>query len=199
MSKDNLDKNNIEVVDSEEINIDLSPTTIEEDLDITIPLSTSTALVEQIEEDFGGANIGVLEERFRATEKQSAIEKEVRKRIEENKQQESTRNEKLEQEERAFNLEQKKKNVKAKRRKKIRKCISSLCILVVLVYLINVNPTVNKGFLSVVDFGKALFNGQDLSETELVQTLDKIFNKTKTQHITVTIDDNGNIVNTELE
>ena len=182
----------IEIVDE-----DFGNVLVEEELNESIPIATTTALVEQIDEDFGNANIGFLEEQFRATEKQTAIEKEVTKRIEWNNTQEDTKRRKIENEELALKLKQRKKRERRELIHKISKGIISVVFVIVFLYVVKINPTLNRGLMTVVDFGKALFSGQNLEETTLIKGINNLFTHRQVQQIKVTIDSEGNIISTD--
>ena len=96
-------------------------------------------------------------------------------------------------------LKQRKKRERRETIRKIFKGILTILFALVFLYVVRINPTLNRGLMTVVDFGKAVFTGQNLEETNLIKGIRNLFTHRQVQQIKVTIDSDGNIISTDGE
>ena len=218
-----------ETTEEIESNISSVDTVIDEDLgtlsDIDEPrVSSSTEIIEQVDEDFGDADIGSMENAAREEEerqKQQAIDDEVEIRATEqattivtekiraatevlNEQNRlATRQAEQEIAERQLRLEKKIKKNKRKERFNKVKGIVYTALVFFLLYLFYVNPTLNNGVRTVVsntlDMFSDLVAGEDVDSNAVVNSIGNALNNQNMKYVTVTVDEDGNVLETQEE
>ena len=185
-------------------------------------ISTSTEIIEQVDEDFGDADIGTMETEAREEaerQKQQAIDNEVEIRATEqattivtekiraatevlNEQNRlATRQAEQEIVERQLRLEKKiKKNKRKEALNKVKGIIYG-AIVFFLIYLFYVNPTLNNGVRTVVsntlDMFSDLVAGEDVDSNKVVHSIGSALNNQNMKYVTVTVDEDGNVLETE--
>lgn len=205
--------------DIEEIKEEISVEEVEEiDLgtvsDTEKKESTSTEIIEQVEEDLGTDNIGGLEEELREQEriqKEQEIEEEVELRAtdrasvivnekirsateilnEQNRL--ATREAEISIQERQVKLEEKIKRNKRKEKVGKVKTVVYGAIVFFLIYLFYSNPTLNSGVRTVVsnilDMFSDLVAGEEVDSNQVVNSIGTQLNNTNMKYVQIEVDE----------
>ena len=205
--------------DNEEIKEDISIEEVEEiDLgtvsDTDKKESTSTEIIEQVEEDLGTDNIGGLEEELREQEriqKEQEIEEEVEIRAtdrasvivnekirsatevlnEQNRL--ATREAEISIQERQVKLEEKIKRNKRKEKVGKVKTVVYGAIVFFLIYLFYSNPTLNSGVRTVVsntlDMFSDLVAGEEVDSNQVVNSIGTQLNDTNMKYVEIEVEE----------
>lgn len=219
--EDNVDEPNVSSVEPETVeDEDLGTFTDESEPKI----SSSTEIIEQVDEDFGDADIGSMETAAREAEerqKQQAIDDEVEIRATEqatsivtekiraatevlNEQNRlATRQAEQEIAERQLRLEKKIKKNKRKESFNKVKGIIYTALVFFLLYLFYVNPTLNNGVRTVISNTLGMFSdlvaGKDVDSNAVVNSIGNALNNQNMKYVTVTLDEDGNVLETQVE
>ncbi|MBQ8234918.1 MAG: hypothetical protein IJZ36_05000 [Bacilli bacterium] len=184
-------------------------------------ISSSTEIIEQVDEDFGDADIGSMETEAREEaerQKQQAIDDEIEIRATEqattivtekiraatevlNEQNRlATRQAEQEIAERQLRLEKKIKKNKRKEMFNKVKGVVYTALVFFLLYLFYTNPTLNNGVRTVVSNTLGMFSdlvaGEDVDSNEVVNSIGNALNNQNMKYVTVTVDEDGNVIET---